>query len=128
MSTRKIAPFLLPVVLIVGSALALMAGATAPELRITLVARYMAFYEKGHDVPNPTLSAAPGQTVHIVFENLDRGVDHDLTVSALGLATPVLPGDGSRDVLRFRAPETPGDHDYTCELHDRMMRGTLRVQ
>ena len=127
MSTRKLAPILLPAVILVGLALAMIAGATAPDLEITLVARDMAFYEKGKSVPNPTLEAAPGRTIVLTFFNLDRGVEHDLSLAQLGLATPVLPGDGSSEILRFRAPDTPGDHDYTCQLHDRMMRGTLRV-
>ena len=88
----------------------------------------MAFYQLGSSVPNPTLEVSQGESVRLTFVNRDPGIDHDLNLKNLGLATPVVPGDGSSHTLRFRAPDTPGEHEYSCQLHGRMMRGTLRVR
>ena len=113
---------------LVGLALAIMAGAVAPEREITLVASKMAFFQAGSNVPNPTIEVSPGRRIRLTFVNRDRGIEHDLSLPNLGLATPILPGDGSSRLLSFRAPDTPGEHEYTCQLHDRMMRGVLRVR
>ncbi len=125
---KKITTASLSALALVATALALMAGASAPEHEITLIARNMAFYTPDSDVANPTLKLAPREEVRFTFINLDRGIDHDLTVADLGLRSSVLPGDGSSMTMSFRAPAQPGRHEYTCELHGRMMKGTLLVQ
>jgi plastocyanin len=127
MPTRK-TRYALTLLAATGMALALMAGADAPEREIVLEARDMAFFVAGQSEPNPTLELAPGESIRLTFVNHDRGIDHDLTMRDLGLATAVLAGDGSSASLEFRAPRASGEHDYTCELHDRMMRGRLVVR
>lgn len=99
-----------------------------PEPReIVLEARGMAFYLLGDETPNPTLRLAPGEVVRLTLINRDRGMEHDLAIAELGFATDLLPGDGSRQTVRLRAPSRPGSFTYLCRLHVQSMRGLLEV-
>lgn len=114
--------------LAVGAVLAVHAASSAPAREIRLEARDMAFYLEGGSEPNPTLTAAPGERLRLLFVNRDRGYAHDVRLESLGVQTSQLAGDGSADRLTFRVPEVPGEHPYECSLHPRMMGATLVVR
>lgn len=99
----------------------------SPSRDITLVAREMAFYLPGDPTPNPTLALAAGEMVRLTLINEDHGMLHDVAVAELGFATPALRGGGSSVSGALRAPRTPGEHEYLCSLHPRLMRGRLVV-
>lgn len=99
-----------------------------PVREITLHARDMAFYLPGDAAPNPTLRVAAGEELRFTLVNEEPGVQHDLAVEASGLVIGPLPvAAGSRASATARAPEVPGRYPYVCELHAKMMRGTLEV-
>jgi plastocyanin len=110
------------------AAAALVAGASTPRHDLTLVARDMAFYLPDGAVPNPPIEVTAEEAVRLTLVNRDAGIDHDLAVASLGVESPVVPGDGSTTTIEFRAPREPGEHEYVCRLHGRMMRGTLIVR
>ncbi len=112
--------------LVAGVAWGVSAARTAPR-EIVLVARGMAFYLDGDETPNPTLRLRPGEEVRLTLINLDRGMEHDLALAGLDLATAVLAGDGSTQTIRLRAPQQSGTWDYLCRLHAQTMRGLLEV-
>jgi hypothetical protein len=121
------------VCLLVSGALALaVRAAVRPEAReLTLIARGMAFYLPGDPTPNPRLIAGRGETLRITLRNEDRGMAHDLAVASRSGAresTPVLREAGESADLTLRAPDQPGEYDYLCNLHSRMMRGVLEVR
>ena len=110
------------------TAAALVAGATEPTHDITLVARDMAFFLPDGSTPNPAIEVAREEQVRLTLVNRDAGIDHDLAVSSLGVESEVIPGNGAQTTIEFRAPRTPGVHEYVCRLHGRMMRGQLTVR
>ena len=116
------------VVAVAVAAAAMVAGASAPTHDITLVARDMAFYLPEGTQPNPRIEVPAQEEVRLTLVNRDAGIDHDLAVTSLGVGSEPIHGDGSSVVLEFRAPREPGEHEYVCRMHGRMMRGTLVVR
>jgi plastocyanin len=110
------------------TAAAYVADAASPVNDVTLVARDMAFYLPDRNDANPRLVVPAEEKVRLTLVNRDAGIDHDVAVESLGLASPVVQGDGSSTTLEFRAPRQPGEHEYVCRLHGRMMRGKLVVR
>ena len=110
------------------TAAAMVAGATEPTHDITLVARDMAFFLPEGATPNPAIEVAAEEQVRLTLVNRDEGIDHDLAVSSLGVRSKVVSGNGAQTTVEFRAPRTPGVHEYVCRLHGRMMRGQLTVR
>ncbi|MEA2559267.1 MAG: hypothetical protein QOH06_771 [Acidobacteriota bacterium] len=94
---------------------------------INLTARGMAFYLAGDPTPNPTLILRRGERVRLTLTNQDRGMTHDFAVESLDVATRALRRTGT-DSLVFEAPEKPGESEYVCTYHARMMKGTLKVE
>lgn len=134
MSNRRIARTtgIVAATAFLATALALWAAGVgldaAPEAReVRLVARDMAFYLPGGDLPNPTLRLAAGERVRIVLENDDPGMMHDLVAQGLGVATPLIERGGTAGV-ELRVPGTPGTHEYLCSLHPVLMRGLVEVR
>ncbi|MEO6192765.1 MAG: plastocyanin/azurin family copper-binding protein [Thermoanaerobaculia bacterium] len=124
---------ILLVCLLVSGALALaVRAAVRPEPReLTLIARGMAFYLPGDPTPNPRLIARRGEELRITLRNEDRGMAHDLAVASRSgerKSTPVLREAGETAELTLRAPGEPGEYDYLCTRHARMMRGVLEVR
>lgn len=95
---------------------------------ITLTARGMAFYVAGDPTPNPTLVLRRGEKVRLTLTNQDRGMTHDFAVESLDLATDPLLRAGTATSLVFEAPGRPGESEYVCTFHDRMMKGVLKVE
>ena len=125
---KKITTASLSALALVATALALMAGASAPEHEITLIARNKAFYTPDSDVANPTLKLAPREEVRFTFINSrqwHRSRPHSRR-SRFDKQRASRRRQLYDDVLR--APAQPGRHEYTCELHGQMMKGTLLVQ
>ncbi len=94
---------------------------------VVVVARDMAFTVAGETGPNPTLRLRAGERVLLVLENRDPGMLHDLVAPGLGLRTATI-GFGVSDRVRLTAPSVPGEHDYFCTFHDRLMRGRVVVE
>lgn len=114
-----------------GVALSVRAAVRPDPRALTLIARDMAFYLPGDPVPNPRLIAERGEELRITLRNEDRGMAHDLAVpSGNGSleATPVLRRVGTSADLTVRVPDQPGEYEYLCNLHARMMRGVLEVR
>ncbi len=129
--SRRPRTLLGPLVLLGLAALAgfAMRAAARPEPRtVVLTARDMAFWTGEDSTPNPTLVAAPGEALRLELRNQDRGMAHDLALPALGRATPILDRVGESAALELRAPDEPGDYEYVCSMHSRLMRGTLTVR
>jgi plastocyanin len=126
---RSIAAMVAGVVAVAAVAAAtLVADASQPTHAFTLVARDMAFYLADGGQPNPALEIPAEESVRLTMVNRDAGIDHDLAVESLGVASPAVPGDGSSTSIEFRAPREPGEYEYLCRLHGRMMRGKLVVR
>ncbi|MGH9464185.1 MAG: hypothetical protein ACRD0X_00965 [Thermoanaerobaculia bacterium] len=125
---RKLQIALALAALLGGAVLALQAATPESAREIRLEARDMAFYLEGGSEPNPTLTAAPGERLRLVFVNRDRGYAHDLRLATLGVAMGQLAGDGSAGRVTFRAPAIAGEHPYDCSLHPRMMGASLVVR
>jgi plastocyanin len=109
-------------------AVSFVASSSEPAVEITVRARAMAFYVDGDVRPNPVLELPAGQRVRLVFVNEDRGVEHDLVLPGLGVASERLAGDGMRQVLRFRTPARAGSSSYVCSLHPMMMTAALEIR
>jgi hypothetical protein len=95
---------------------------------VTLVVRNMTYYADGGNTPNPPLRFAAGEQVRLTLRNEDRGMSHDFSVKAWGVATKVLAGTGE-DIITFRVPKsTDTSTAYTCTPHTAMMNGTIVVE
>lgn len=125
---RKQASAIAAILALAAAGLALMASADPAEQDLTVIARDMAFYLPHGEEANPTLEIAAGTAIRLTFINRDSGIDHDLQLETLGVEMAPLRGDGSAASVRFRAPREPGEHEYVCELHGKMMRGSLVVR
>ena len=115
-------------VLALGGLFALLPlGARSLEPReIVIVTRQMSFYVDGASAPNRTIQVAPGEKVRVTLVSTDPGFDHDFAVTAWGVKTPVLRGEGRTSIL-VEAPNKPGKTDYVCTIHASMMKGTIEV-
>ena len=96
------------------------------DREVTLVARGMAFFVEGGQIPNPTIVVKAGETVRIVLQNEDRGMTHDFAVPALDAAMSLINWN-ERDTVTFDVPSEPGTYEYICNPHRLMMRGTIKV-
>lgn len=105
--------------------LALTAKPKEPR-EVTVVARQMSFYVDDVDRPNPTIRVWPSERIRLSLVNKDPGFDHDFAITAWGVRTTVLRGEGHVSVV-FHASNTPGKTDYVCLMHAAMMTGTIEV-
>lgn len=125
-----VVPFLVvALVCVVALSVSAAARTSRPDERtVTLVARDMAFFLPGADVANPRLVVERGERVRFVLVNQDPGMEHDLALPSLGESSRVLKDAGASTELVVRVPDSPGEHEYVCTLHARMMRGVLEVR
>jgi heme/copper-type cytochrome/quinol oxidase subunit 2 len=107
--------------------LPLVADTRTSRMEVVLVARDMAFFAAGDATRNPTIVVPAGAQVRVVLRNDDPGVIHDFAVKSLDVAIKPLRAAGE-GVTTFRAPDRPGRHEYICNPHAVMMRGTLIVE
>ena len=102
-------------------------GARSLEPReVVVTARQMAFHVGGGTTVNPTIRLTPGERIRITLISADPGFDHDFAVTAWGVRTPVLHGEG-RTSFVVQAPDKPGKATYVCSIHASMMNGTIEV-
>lgn len=95
---------------------------------VTLIVKDMAFYlESDPRTPNPVLEARPGETLHVVLRNDDRGMTHDFAVPASDAATRPIDWNEQADIT-FEVPEKAGSYEYLCRPHVLMMKGQLVVR
>jgi plastocyanin len=115
-------------VLALGGLFALLPlGARSIEPReVVVVARQMSFYVRDGVTANPTLQMTPGERIRITLISADPGFDHDFAVTAWGVKTPVLHGEGRTSIV-IQAPAEPGKATYVCSIHASMMNGTIEV-
>lgn len=122
--------FVLTTILVVavGGLFALLPlGARSLEPReVVIIARQMSFYAGDGAVANPTIQMAPGERIRITLIGADPGFDHDFAVTAWGVKTPVLHGEGRTSIV-VQAPDKPGKATYVCSIHALMMNGTIEV-
>ena len=124
--TRFIRPTVF--VLVLGGLFALLPlGARSLELReVVIIARQMSFYAGDGATANPTIQMAPGERIRITLIGADPGFDHDFAVTAWGVKTPVLHGEGRTSIV-MQAPHKPGKSTYVCSIHALMMNGNIEV-
>lgn len=121
----KIAFALIAVMVCAGGLIPVLSKSSVHE--VVLVAQGMAFRaDSGTGIVNPVIDVKAGETVRFVIRNRDRGMTHDFSVPALGVATDRLEWNQDGQVT-FEAPATPGTYEYMCRPHQLMMKGTLRV-
>jgi len=108
--------------------LAFTMGFRNPERvrEMTLVAKEMAFYLEGSNLPNPPLMFHIGEEVRIRFINQDFGMLHDVAFNELGVATGKV-RYGEEAVVEFR-PKLLKESEYLCTFHPAAMKGKLLVQ
>ena len=115
-------------VAVAAAAVVTRAGARGDVREIHLVARGMAFFLAGDNTaPNPTIRVRAGERVRLIVSNETAGIEHDLAVASLGIATDPL-ATGAIGALDLQAPGEPGAHEYACRPHAVMMRGRLIVE
>jgi hypothetical protein len=122
--------WLLPTGLLLACGLALSAR-TSSRLEprtLTLTAHDMAFYVEGDPTPNPVLRVRRGEALRLTLVNRDLGMTHDLAIESLDVATRSLREVGATASVEFEAPDRPGETEYVCTFHDKMMRGVLRIE
>jgi len=115
-------------VLVMGGLLTLWPlGARSLEPReVVVFARKMTFYASDGRTANPTIQMAPGERVRITLIAEDPGFDHDFAVTAWGVKTPLVHGEGRTSIV-VQAPDQPGKATYVCSIHASMMNGTIEV-
>jgi plastocyanin len=106
--------------------LPLTASTTDSAREITLVTRNMAFYLEGGTEPNPTIRVRAGEEVRFTVLNRDPGFVHNFVVDAWDLETPFIETEASTTIV-VRAPTRPGQREYVCAPHGKMMRGVIEV-
>ncbi len=99
---------------------------TLEPREVVVIARGMSFYADGGTTVNPTIQMAPGERIRITLIGVDPGFDHDFAVTAWGVRTPMLHGEGRTSIV-MQAPDTPGNATYVCSIHASMMSGTIEV-
>jgi plastocyanin len=126
-----VVPLLAAVALAVaGFAVAALAGVgpLAEPRTIVVEARNMTFVVAGVEGTNPRLAADRGERIRFVLKNEDPGMAHDLTLPELDARTALLRQAGTSAELVVTMPEQPGELEYLCSSHVRLMRGVIDVR
>ena len=101
-----------------------------PARELVVVARSMTYYVNGAPTPNPELQFVPGEQVHLVFRNEDKGMLHDFRIASWRVATGLVEG-GSERSIEFTVPEgrdVPATATYNCTPHAAMMSGGVTLR
>lgn len=78
---------------------------------------------------NPTLTAAPGETITVTLINGGMG-QHDITFPSVKISTGLVKEKGEEASVTFTVPETPGQLEYYDSISnhaDLGMRGVLAI-
>ena len=78
---------------------------------------------------NPTLTAAPGETITVTLINGGMG-QHDITFPSVKISTGLVKEKGEEASVTFTVPETPGQLEYLDSISnhaDLGMRGVLAI-
>jgi plastocyanin len=115
------------VIFAVGAIAALLPlTARSVEREVVVVARQMSFYVDDGVTANPTIRVSPGERVRLTLISADPGFDHDFSIAAWGVSTPMLHGAGRTSIV-IQVPETAGTTTYVCSIHASMMSGVIEV-
>ena len=95
---------------------------------IVVEARNMTFVVAGVDGTNPRLAVDRGERIRFVLKNEDPGMAHDLTLPQLDARTALLRQAGTSADLVVTMPDEPGELEYLCSSHVRLMRGVIEVR
>lgn len=115
------------VIFVVGGVAALLPlTARSVEREVVVVARQMSFYVGDGVTANPTIRVSPGERIRLTLVSADPGFDHDFSIAAWGVGTPMLHGEGRTSVV-IQVPDTPGAATYVCSIHASMMSGVIEV-
>jgi hypothetical protein len=101
-----------------------------PTRELLVVARGMTYYVDGASTANPELQFAPGERVHLVFRNEDKGMLHDFGIPAWRVSTGLVAG-GSERSIEFKVPAgraAATSATYHCTPHSAMMTGAVTVR
>lgn len=101
-----------------------------PARELIVVARGMTYYVNGAPTPNPDLQFVPGEEVHLVFRNEDKGMLHDFRIASWQVATGLVEG-GREHSIEFTVPsgpDVPTTATYTCTPHAAMMAGGVTLK
>jgi plastocyanin len=96
------------------------AAAASPVTEATIVAHNVAF-------GTTALTLASGASIHLVFQNNDAGIPHNLHIRGGGqdvVKTDIVVGPAKQDLTV--GPLQPGAYGFTCDVHPNM-RGTITV-
>ncbi len=96
------------------------AVAASPATQATIVAQNVAF-------TTTSLTLAPGAPIHLVFQNADNGIPHNLHISGSGqdvVKSDIVVGPATLNL--DLAPLAPGAYGYLCDIHPNMT-GTITV-
>lgn len=104
----------------------LLAGGNSTAREVVLVARDMSFRLPGQATENPVIRVDRGETIQLVLQNDDDGIEHDLSVPEWGVSVDGLPS-GTSGVVNVRVPDKPGRVEYICKRHGVMMKGIIEV-
>lgn len=96
-----------------------------PVLKVTLIAKDMAFYLEGMGEANPRLEWQRGKRIQLYLINRDKGMVHDLVLPELNLATEKI-RFGQQTKLEFTIRQS-GWFDYLCSLHPAIMLGRVEI-
>jgi hypothetical protein len=97
-----------------------------PTRELLIVARGMTYYVDDGSAPNPELQFRPGEQVHLVFRNEDKGMLHDFGIAEWRVSTGLVQGGSERKVPANPAVST--NLTYHCTPHAAMMAGTVTVR
>jgi plastocyanin len=125
MKTRPVVPFAALAVALAGCSAPTPSAApssapASPVTEATIVARNVAF-------TTTALTLAPGAPIHLVFQNDDAGIPHNLHIRGSGqdvIKSDIVVGPAKQDLSI--GPLQPGAYGFTCDVHPNM-RGTITV-
>jgi plastocyanin len=93
---------------------------------IALIARDMAFYLEGSNVPNPTIVVKASEKVRVTVRNLEPGITHAFSIGSLAASIGRIEPESTESV-QFTAPVKLGQYEYVCPPHAQMMKGVFLV-
>ena len=95
---------------------------------LSVVARGVTFMVPSDSrAPNPRITLAPGERVHVTLRSESPGLIHDFQIPAWNVKTEQVRGGESTSVL-FVAPATEQRAQYISSPHAATMHGIIEVK